>query len=200
MPGTVAQASRRGRKKDDDDEDYIPKSEQRQLRFSFKRGTEFRVLKQTGHKKKNFNRKKYKAVYTCLGNACGRPLGYVDRKGGFVLTNYTYRSKGGNLHTLRAVALDHHKPWKMRLARLKKKGASREEMREDYQDETRLRSLCKRCNESHAHEGEDLEDYDSDEDGEFSPDTPTDEVGVSFNWGGFWPPPPPPPSGGGVTV
>jgi len=80
-------------------------------------------------------------------------------------------------------AIDHFPPWAGRLAALEKSSASRDEMREDYQDENRLRALCRVCNGSHRYEKKVVPDYDSDED-DFNPQrTPKHET--NYNSGQF---------------
>lgn len=191
--GSVVQQSKRGRggsskkkKESDDEEDaYVPPWEmprEKQLRFSFLVGTEESVIKKTAHKVSKFNKSKYKSVYTCRG--CKRMIAYVDKKGGFNLTQYGYLSKSNKEHELRAVALDHHPdPWAKRLKQFEKDGTPYDDQRRDYQDEGRLRALCKVCNESHAYEGVDVVDYDSDEDDFEEPKTPPHES--QYNSGQF---------------
>ncbi|MFN3259383.1 MAG: DUF4157 domain-containing protein [Pikeienuella sp.] len=161
-----------------DDEEYVPphlRKKKKQLRFSFRAQTPENVIRATAHKMAHPDLSRFTEVFTC--RKCHRVLAYCDLAGKFYLTNYTYISKENkNKHKQRSLALDHYPPWAPRLKKLTKAKASAEEMREDYQDETRLRAICKVCNESHEYEeDEELSDYDSDEDDFDPPRTPKHE-------------------------
>lgn len=188
--GSVVQQSKRGRggssKKDSDDEDiYVPPWEvpkKKQLRFSFRVGTEESVIKKSGHKVKHHDKSRYRSVYTC--RACRRMIAYVDKKGRFHLTQYGFLSKSKKKHEIRALALDHHpEPWSDRLKRFKREKTPYDDQRSNYQDESGLRALCKVCNESHGYEGVDVDDYDSSDDDFDEPKTPPHES--QYNSGQF---------------
>jgi hypothetical protein len=183
--GSVVQRSKR--KQDDDDDDYVDPSEvpkEKQLRFNFLKPTAENVIRSTAHNVVHFDAARFNAVYTCP--TCRRMLAYEDTGGVFHLTQYGYISKSSKVHKQRALELDHHpEPWAERLDDHKKKGSTNDEMREDYQDETRLRALCRVCNGSHKYENKDVDDYDSDSsDDDFDPKrTPKHET--QYNSGSF---------------
>jgi hypothetical protein len=186
--GSTIQRSRR--KKDDDDEDYVDPSEQpkeKQERFNFLTATPENVTRTTAHNVVHFDQTRFNAVYTCP--TCKRMLAYEDTGGTFHLTEFGYLSKSGKQHTLRALTLDHHPvTWADRLAQHDKQGSTKAEKREDYQDESRLRALCKVCNESHKYENKNVKDYDSDSsDDDFNPErTPKHETQYnSGSWSGY---------------
>jgi hypothetical protein len=189
---SVVQRSKRGRggggrkkKGSDDEEAYVPPWEmprKKQLRFSFKVGTDQNVIKKSGHKVVHYDKSRYRSVYTC--RACRRMIAFVDKKGRFKLTQYGYLSKSKKKHEIRALALDHHpEPWSDRLKRFKREKTPYDDQRSNYQDESGLRALCKVCNESHAYEGVDVEDYDSSDDDFEEPKTPPHES--QYNSGSF---------------
>jgi len=188
MSSVVQQAESKKRKaKDDDDEPYLPPEEmprEKQLRFGFLAGTPENVIKAKAHKAVHYDESRYNAVYTCP--ACKRMLAYEDKKGEFNLTQYAYISQSDKRHDVRALALDHHPvKWSVKLTNLQKAKASMDDLREAYQDESRLRPLCKVCNESHVYEYVDVPDYRSDdEDDDFNPPrTPKHES--ALNKGSF---------------
>lgn len=99
--------------------------------------------------------------------------------------------------------MDHYPPWADRYHQHVKNKSDSEEMKKDYQDESKLRALCKVCNESHLLEKQDLpDDYDSDDDGRYDPGTPTNEPENKGRWSDFWDKDPPDGggTGGGITV
>lgn len=162
---TIQLVNDRNKKKNkkDDDEDYQPYKKQR--RFGFEKDKPITIIKGTAHKRKHYTRKKYDAVYTCP--ACRRPLASI-KKGAkkLDLSKFAYTSKNKNLKSQRALTLDHYPPWAGRLSKLESRGASDQEMKDDYNDEDRLRALCKKCNESHKYEGTKKIDYESDDEEE----------------------------------
>jgi len=168
---------------EDSGDDYIDDSEKprkKQLRFNFLTSTPKNVVKSTAHQVKHFDTSRYQAVWTCPG--CHRMLAY-KQNGKYYEVQYGYDSKSGNYHEQRALEIDHFPPWAGRLKSLEKSGANRDEMRDDYQDESRLRALCRVCNGSHQFEGEVIDDYDSSED-DFNPQrTPKHET--QYNSGQF---------------
>jgi len=178
------------KKKNDDEDEYIDPSEQptkKQERFNFLGATPENVTRATAHDVVHFDQTRFNAVYTCPN--CKRMLAYEDTGGTFHLTEYGYLSKNGNEHEQRALALDHYPdPWAKRLEKHNKKGSTKAEKRKDYQDESRLRALCKVCNESHDYEYDDVPDYDSDSsDDNFKPDrTPKHETQYNTgSWSGY---------------
>lgn len=180
--GSVIQRSKDG--------DWIPPWEQKkkkQLRFGFREATPENVIRATAHRAVHFDQTRYNAVFTCRN--CKIMLAYEDKSGDFHLTDYVFISKSKKKHTQRALSIDHHPdPWAERLAVHKKKKSTDDVMRKDYQDESKLRALCKVCNESHALEGVDLDDYDSDSsDDGFDPErTPKHETQYnSGSWSGY---------------
>jgi hypothetical protein len=190
-PGSVMQAMKRLRdesdtessEEDGEDEDYTePKKGKKQPRYNFRAGSQKRVIKATAHRAKHIDATRFQAVWTCPN--CKRQLAYKDLAGTFHLTQYGYLSQGGNHHSLAALAHDHHpETWADRLLRHQKQGDTNDVIRQSYQDETNLRALCKKCNESHEHENEDLSDYDSSEDDFDPPTTPPHET--TYNSGQF---------------
>lgn len=143
-----------------------------------------RVIRGTAHQKRsNLNKRRYRNVWTCP--VCRRPLAYEDNGGAFHMTKYSYISKKNRHHkTQVATEPDHHPPWKVRAAKLEKRGATRDEIREDYLDESQLRALCRICNGSHRYEGKKIKDYDSD-DSTGDPGTPDDEPENKGRWSFF---------------
>lgn len=151
-----------GKKKKDDDDDYVQPVPKSQKRFTIPKRITERVLRQTAHRRANANRR-YSHVYTCP--ACRRPLAAIKRgQTSLNLTKFAYTSKGGNRHSLRALALDHYPPWAGRELALKARGATPEEIRADHNDPSRLRAICKKCNESHKYEKRKKLGYESEED------------------------------------
>jgi hypothetical protein len=174
----------------DSDGTYVDPSEmpkEKQERYNFLTATPENVTRATAHNVVHFDQSRYNAVYTCP--ACKRMLAYEDKAGTFHLTQYGYLSKGGNEHEQRALTLDHYPvPWAKRLEKHEKQGSTTTEKRKDYQDENRLRALCKMCNESHKYEYSKVPDYDSDSsDDDFKPDrTPKHETQYnSGSWSGY---------------
>ncbi|MDE1206970.1 GH-E family nuclease [Tenacibaculum larymnensis] len=157
----------RGKKNEDDDsgDDYQPPWAKKQKRFAFKADKPTKLIKKTAHKRKHYDKEKYDAVYTCP--ACRRPLGYINKGSQKMnLTKFSYTSKNNNLKSQRALTLDHFPPWAGRLSKLESRNATDQEMKDDYNDEDRLRALCKKCNESHKYESTKYIDYESDDDEE----------------------------------
>lgn len=153
-----------GKKNKKDDDDYLPPQGKKQKRFTIPKRITERVIRQTAHRRANAN-KRYSHVFTCP--ACRRPLAAIKKgKTSLDLTKFAYTSKGGNRHSLRALALDHYPPWAGRELALKARGASHEEIRADHNDPSRLRAICKKCNESHKHEKRKKLDYESEDDEE----------------------------------
>jgi hypothetical protein len=162
-------------------DDYTEEEKKKQLRFNFLAGTPQTVIENTAHQVAHFDTGRFTAVWTCPN--CQRMLAYTDLAGTFHLSEYGYMSVNENEHRQRALELDHHPPWAPRLASLERRGASRAEMREDYQDEGRLRALCRVCNGKHNLEGKQVKNYDSDDD-DFNPQrTPKHET--QYNTGQF---------------
>jgi hypothetical protein len=173
-----------------DNDDYVPPWEQpkkKQLRFNFRAATPENIIRGTAHSVVHFDTSRFNAVFTCRN--CGIWLGYEDKGGAFHLTDYVFISKSKKKHTQRALSIDHYPdPWADRLKKHKQKGSTDDVMRKDYQDESRLRALCKRCNESHEFEYDDVDDYSSDSsDDDFGPDrTPKHETQYnSGSWSGY---------------
>jgi hypothetical protein len=167
----------------DSDDDYTePERGKKQERFNFLGKTPENVIRQTAHQVVHYDATRFQAVWTCP--TCQRMLAYVDMANTFQLTQYGYLSSNNNQKSQRALELDHYPPWADRLAALDKQGASKAEKRSDYQDESRLRALCRTCNGSHSHEYTNkLPDYDSDEE-DFDPRrTPKHET--QYNSGQF---------------
>lgn len=178
------------KKYEDDDDEYVDPSEvprEKQERFNFLSATAENVTRATAHSVVHFDETRFNAVFTCP--TCKRWLAYEDKAGKFHLTDYGYLSKGGNEHTQRALTLDHYPvPWAKRLEQHDKSGSTKAQKREDYQDETRLRALCKTCNESHKYEYSKVKDYGSDSDDDnFRPDrTPKHETQYNTgSWSGY---------------
>lgn len=170
-----------------DDGDYVDPSEKKkdkQQRYSFLGATPENVIKGTAHQVKHFDQKRFDAVWTCP--TCGRMLAY-EENGVFNLSDYGYLSQNNNEHWQRALELDHTPAWAPRLAKLEKQGASNAEKRTDYQDESRLRALCRVCNGSHAYEKKkNIPDYDSSDDDFDPPQTPKHETQYnSGQWSGY---------------
>jgi len=180
--GSIIQRSKDG--------EWIPpweKPKKKQYRPNFLTNTPENVTRRTGHSVVHFDQTRFNAVYTCP--TCKRWLAYEDKGGVFHLTEYGYLSESGNVHRQRSLTLDHHPdPWAKRLKKHKKDRSTDDVMRQDYQDESKLRALCKVCNESHEYENEDVEDYSSDsEDDNFGPDrTPKHETQYNTgSWSGY---------------
>lgn len=209
----VIQASRMSISDDEDDDaddessesdgsdgEYVPdhlRKKKKVPRHAYLAGTRERVTLTTAHEKKYFNRTKYNAVYTC--RVCGRPIAYYDKSNNFQENGYAYISKEKkNQHDTTALAMDHYPPWAGRYHQHVKNKSSQEAMRRDFQDETKLRALCKVCNERHFLEHSDLpDDYDSDSDGRRDPGTPKNEPLNKGRWSGFWDPGK---GGGGIKI
>jgi len=170
------------------DGDYVDPSEipkTKQERYNFLTATPENVIRATAHSTVHFDKTKYNAVFTCRN--CGMMLAFEDTWGSFTLTKYVYMSKSGKLHSgERALELDHHPTWNKRLKKHKKDGTSRDERREDYQDESKLRAICTNCNASHELEGWDIPDYDSSEE-DYDPErTPKHETQYNTGlWSGY---------------
>ncbi|TCN59954.1 hypothetical protein D0809_08500 [Flavobacterium circumlabens] len=153
-----------GRKKKKDDDEYLPPQGKKQKRFTIPKRIAERVLRRTAHRRAHAN-SKYSHVFTCP--ACRRPLAAIKKgKTNLNLTKFAYTSKRGNRHSLRALALDHYPPWAGRELALKARGATHEEIRADHNDPSRLRAICKKCNESHKYEKRKKLEYESDDDEE----------------------------------
>lgn len=168
----------------DDDDDYIPPSEQKGDRHTFSAKQVESLIKKTAHEKKH-KKAGYTTVYTC--RACGRPLAYVPKKGKFTKTKLKYVSKVHKKpHEVSSAAMDHIKPWAKIHKKLKKLKKSDAEIKTAYFDEDNLRALCKKCNESHKYEGKDVLDYDSGVDGRFDPPTPKNEPENKGSFSMFW--------------
>ncbi|MFT4114136.1 hypothetical protein [Silvibacterium sp.] len=166
----------------DDDEWMPPQPKGKQERFSFLKATPRNVIESTAHVVKHFDAARFKAVWTCP--RCKRMLAFLDISNNFHLSKYGYLSKSGKVHSLRSVTMDHHPTtWAEHLDGLNNSGATKDEKRAVYQDESGLRALCKICNESHEHEGVDIEEYDSSDDDFDPPQTPQHEV--QYNSGQF---------------
>lgn len=166
MPqAAVIQRARRRQKRDDDDMDWEPPPpSEKQERYGHRKGTQESVIRATAHQVVNFDKDRFGRVWTCRG--CQRMLAYEDQDGEFDMTDYNYISKAGNEHKIKAIALDHHHPWAGRLRAMKQRGATKEEIRADYQNLYQLRALCTVCNSSHQFEEISIGDYDS-EDSQF---------------------------------
>ncbi len=156
----VAQPMKRKREEEDE---YFPPGHFKQPRYSVSSAVTEEVVRKTAHKRKHVN-KNYKNVFTCP--ACRRPLAYETKKGKLVWTRFAYTSKSNKKHDQRALELDHYPTWSSRLRKLKKRGASEQEIRSDHNDPSRLRALCRVCNGSHRYESKTIPDYDSDTDEE----------------------------------
>lgn len=169
----------------DDDSEYLtPQPAQKQERYNFLTATPESVIKSTAHSVVHFDDGRYQAVWTCRN--CKRMLAYEDLHGEFHLTQHGYISKKGNKKKQRALELDHDPPWAQRLDKLNKSGASTDEKRRDYQDESRLRALCTECNGSHRLEGKNVKDYDSSDDDYDPPKTPPHHTQYnSGQWSGY---------------
>lgn len=186
-----------GKKKKDDDEEYIQPGSNKQKRFHIPKRITERVLRQTAHRRANVN-KRYSHIYTCP--ACRRPLAAIKKgKTSLKLTKFAYTSKGGNKHSQRALALDHYPPWAGRERALKARGATHEEIREDHNDPSRLRALCKKCNESHKYEKRKKISYES-EDDEEGYATDDDEHENKGFYKDFRKDPPPDPGSGSAGI
>ncbi len=198
MAAATCSAVQRSKRKRDDDDDYVPPQGKKQKRFSVPKSTTEQVVRNTAHKRKHFNAKKYRTVYTCP--ACRRPLGYDTHSGKLVLTNRNFRSKKKNkLHKQRALQLDHYPLWADRERALKGRGATDDEIRDAHNDPSGLRALCSVCNGSHKYEKRKKIDYDSDPDEEGYM-TPDDEPCNKGFYAPFRFDPPPPPGSGGITT
>lgn len=160
---------------EDSGDDYVEKQSSARPRFTFNSQKVENVIKGSAHKRENFDKKKFKDVYTCP--ACRRPIASIKQGSkNMDLVPYSYRSKKNkHLKTQRSAVLDHYPPWAQRYDALKSKNASEEEIREDHDDESRLRAMCKKCNESHKYESKKTVDYKSDTD-ESGYETDTEEV------------------------
>ncbi len=121
------------------DDEYIPPSQRRKHRQTFSKSLRRQVI--MGGALRNKNR-----MYVCPG--CGMPL--ADRKGREIKTYYISKSK--KRHNIVSGQLDHFPKWSTRLARLKRLKKSDSVIRADHDDPTRLRPLCRRCNQSHKFE------------------------------------------------
>ncbi|WP_298418590.1 hypothetical protein [uncultured Kordia sp.] len=138
---TVQLGKKRKKKDSDDDSDggeWKPPAERRKHRHTFSKALRRRVITKAPRNKSG--------NYVCPG--CGRPL--ADRKGREIKTYYT--SKSGKRHKIVSGQLDHFPKWSTRLARLKRLKKSASAIRADHDDPTRLRPLCRRCNQSHKFE------------------------------------------------
>lgn len=168
------------------DEEYVDASAKRRKTrpATMNRALKERVIRNTAHQKgSNVNPLLYQNVWTCP--VCRRPLAYDDIGGNFHMTKYSYISKENRHHkTQVATEPDHHPPWRIRVAKLEKRKATRDEIREDYLDESQLRALCRICNGSHRYEGKKIKDYDSD-DSTGDPGTPDDEPENKGRWSFF---------------
>ncbi|KAB8156052.1 hypothetical protein EZY14_002215 [Kordia sp. TARA_039_SRF] len=122
-----------------DSEDWVPPSARRKHRQTFSKALRRRVIMKGALRNKN-------RMYVCPG--CGKPL--ADRKGREIKTFYISKSK--KRHNIVSAQLDHYPPWAGRLKKLKAKKKSDEEIRKDHDDPTRLRPLCRECNQSHKFE------------------------------------------------
>ena len=169
---------------EDSGDDYFEpeKKGDKQQRFGFLTKTPRNVTKSTGHQVKHFDQNRFDNVWTC--RICHRMLAY-EENGVFKLSQYGYLSKKKKkFHQQRSLELDHYPPWAPRLSSLEKQGATFDEMRTDYQDESRLRALCRVCNGSHKYEKKKtLPDYDSSDDDFDPPQTPKHET--QYNSGQF---------------
>ncbi|MCD0465046.1 GH-E family nuclease [Flavobacterium sp. ENC] len=197
ISGTVIQLGKKNKKDDSSEDEYVPPQGKKQKRFTIPRQTVEKVIKKTAHKRVHHN-SKYRDVYSCP--ACTRPLASTTKgKINLDLTRFDYTSKGGNKHSQRALALDHFPPWAERERALKARGASHEEMKEDHNDPSRLRALCKKCNESHKFESKKKLDYKSedDEEGYVTDDGEHENKG---NYKDFRKDPPPDPGSGSAGI
>ncbi|PTX63689.1 hypothetical protein C8N46_101293 [Kordia periserrulae] len=122
-----------------DSEDWVPSSARRKHRQTFSKKLRREVIMRGALRNKN-------RMYVCPG--CGRPL--ADRKGREIKTFFISKSK--KRHNIVSAQLDHYPPWAGRLKKLKAKKKSDEEIRKDHDDPTRLRPLCRECNQSHKFE------------------------------------------------
>ena len=122
-----------------DSEDWVPPSARRKHRQTFSKKLRREVIMRGALRNKN-------RMYVCPG--CGKPL--ADRKGQEIKTFYISKSK--KRHNIVSAQLDHYPPWAGRLKKLKAKKKSDEEIRKDHDDPTRLRPLCRECNQSHQFE------------------------------------------------
>lgn len=182
----------------DEDDDYVPPQGKKQKRFGVPKSVTEKVVRDTAHKRKHFDFKKYRAVYTCPG--CRRPIAYDTLGGRLMLTNRNFRSKTKNkLHKQRALQLDHFPLWADRERALKGRGATEDEIRDAHNDPRGLRALCSVCNASHKYEKRKKIDYDSDPDEE-GYSTPNDEPCNKGFYAPFRFDPPPPPGTGGITA
>lgn len=197
ISGTVIQLGKKNKKDDSSEDEYVPPQGKKQKRFTIPRQTVEKVIKKTAHKRVHHN-SKYRDVYSCP--ACTRPLASTTKgKVNLDLTRFNYTSKGGNKHSQRALALDHFPPWAERERALKARGASPEEMKEDHNDPSRLRALCKKCNESHKFERKKKIDYKSedDEEGYVTDDGEHENKGLYTD---FRKDPPPDPGSGSAGI
>lgn len=129
---------RRKESSDDSGDEWKPPEERRKHRYTFSQDTRRSVI---GKAPKNKS-----GLRVCPG--CGMPL--ADRKGREIKTYYISKSK--KRHNIVSGQLDHYPPWAGRLKKLKAKRKSTAAIRADHDDPTRLRALCRRCNQSHKFE------------------------------------------------
>jgi hypothetical protein len=122
-----------------DSEDWVPPSHRRKHRQTFSKKLRRDVIMRGALRNKN-------RMYVCPG--CGKPL--ADSKGREIKTFYISKSK--KRHNIVSAQLDHYPPWAGRLKKLKAKRKSDQEIRKDHDDPTRLRPLCRDCNQSHKYE------------------------------------------------
>ena len=160
------------------DLDFVDPSKKKS-RPSFYSGTKESVVEKTAHKRKNKDESKFDEIYTCP--LCRRPLAF-RRKGVKVMEfiPYNYTSRKGHKNKTSSLQLDHYPIWADRDKKLKEKGASKEEVRKEYNDEDKLRAICIKCNQSHAKEESEIEDYESgtEEEGYSTPLDESDNKGV----------------------
>ena len=135
---SVVQLGKYKKSSDDSGDEWKPPSERRKHRHTFSKKTRRKVISKSPRNKSGLR--------VCPG--CGMPL--ADRKGREIKTYYISKSK--KRHNIVSGQLDHYPPWAGRLKKLKAKRKSAAAIRADHDDPTRLRPLCRRCNQSHKFE------------------------------------------------
>jgi rubrerythrin len=138
-PIRTARKKRKSKKAIADEEEWVPKSQQKNHRYAFSKDLRRQVIMNGALRNKN-------RMYVCP--TCGRPL--ADPKGNEIKTYYI--SKSNKRHNIVSAQLDHFPPWAGRRKKLLAQGKSDAEIRKDHDDPSRLRPLCRQCNLSHKYE------------------------------------------------